>query len=518
MKTWKKLLTTALMFTLVVSLLAACGKSDSKSSSEAASASGEGAAASEEPVELTYLTTGDLVAAPLVKDDRIIAEINKRLGIKLNVKVVPYGANDQVIAAFASGDYPDVVTTNYPTQAVSQWIDEGILVPINDYLDEMPTVKQKLENLQWTAIDGKYYGYLYQVGGEHSNYTLVYRQDWLDKLNLKLPTTLDDLHNVLKAFATQDPDGNGKADTYGLTTTKPGAGSRISTFDFAFYAYGLPYADYELDAQGNVIPRFEHPAFKQGIEYLKQLNEEKLIDPEFLVNDNGGKEQKFYQQKAGVMDDALFRNVSRIEGSLKAVNPDGVLGWTAPPVGPEGKGGMWTVPKGGLLTGVTKEAKNKEKAAKFIEFILSPEGRDLLQLGIEGIHYTKNGDAITYNEEERAKDGFAKNGWSHPLAWGNVIYPLDASYLPQTEPNRDRAIQSVEISSKTQIPNLVPTIGPAELKNSPIVNEIYNQYFLDMINGKIDIDKGIEELGKKWRQQGGDEILKEITEAYNKTK
>ena len=45
------------------------------------------------------------------------------------------------------------------------------------------------------------------------------RKDWLDKLGLEQPKTIDDFYNVLKAFKEQDPDGNGANDTYGMIVT-----------------------------------------------------------------------------------------------------------------------------------------------------------------------------------------------------------------------------------------------------------------------------------------------------------
>ena len=53
---------------------------------------------------------------------------------------------------------------------------------------------------------------------------LLIRKDWLDKLGLQPPKTWDDLAKVAQAFTTQDPDGDGKADTYGLAV--PGSTSR----------------------------------------------------------------------------------------------------------------------------------------------------------------------------------------------------------------------------------------------------------------------------------------------------
>jgi len=507
----KKPAAILLSATMVFTLAAACGKKENGASPEPGQSQ-----AAEKPSKLVFMTTGDVAAGSLKGNDRIIAEINKRLGIELELKIVPEASYDKINVAMATGDYPDVLTINYPTNSLSQWINEGIVIPINDYLNSMPTVKSKLESsLSWTAVNGKYYGYPF-IEQERSNVNLVYRADWLDKLGLKPPQTLDEFYEALKAIATKDPDGNGKNDTYGLTSAKNGA--VVPTFDFIFYAYGLQNGDWALDEKGNVIPKFEHPSFKKGMTFLKKLWDEKLIEPEYMLNDTQMKEQKFYQSKVGFMDAPLFRHVNRIETSLQKLNPNGKLGFAAPPAGPEGTRGMSAAPKTGLFTAITKGSKNPEKAAKFIEFMLSKEGRDLLQLGIEGVHYTKDGDKIVYNEEERAKDSFASGGWAHPLAWGSVVWPLTENYLPQTEPQADRAKDSVRLASENMKPNLVKLRTPAEIEFSGVVNELYYQYFTNMMIGKLDIDTGVAELGKKWREQGGSKILEEVNQAFKDKK
>lgn len=479
--------------------------------------SSDSATGNEEPLKIVYLTPGDAAAKPIQPGDRIIAEINKRLGIDLEIKFVPEGGFEKVNVAMATGDFPDLVTAQYPSSSLSQWIEEGLLVPLNDFLPEMPTVKEKLEGeLAWTAVDGKFYGYPFIE--EKLNATLAYRADWLEALKIDPPKTLDDFYEVLKAITHNDPDKNGVSDTYGLTGSKSNGFN--GSFNFIFYAYGLPYGDWVLDENGKVAPAFEHPAFKQGVEYIHKLWNEKLIDPEYLLNDNQKREEKFFQGKAGFMITPLFRHVNRLETSLQELTPTGKLGFIDPPAGPEGKHGVVGKPKGGLFTAVTTKAIDPKKVAMFLEFMLSPEGRELLELGLEGVHYTKNGDKITYNEEERAKDNFASNGWSHPLAWGNVVWPLTLNYLPQTEPQADRAKQSVEIATANLVPNLVNTTTPEEIEfggvfGTGILGELTNQYYIDMIAGKLEIESGLAELSKKWREQGGDKVLEAVQAAYD---
>ena len=50
------------------------------------------------------------------------------------------------------------------------------------------------------------------------------------------------------------------------------------------------------------------------------------------------------------------------------------------------------------------------------------------------------------------------------------------------------------------------------------MNDVFIQYFSDMLQGKISIEDGVVSLGKEWRNQGGDEILKEVSEVFKTEK
>ena len=140
-----------------------------------------------------------------------------------------------------------------------------------------------------------------------------------------------------------------------------------------------------------------------------------------MLNDQSKKEEKFYQGKSGAMLAPLFRHVTRHENSVKELYPDASISYGLPPEGPSGARGLNKQGKNGMMTCITTACKNQDKAAAFIDFMVSKEGNDLLRLGIEGIHYTKDGDTIIFNEEERAKDAFADDGWAHALAWGSLL-------------------------------------------------------------------------------------------------
>jgi ABC-type glycerol-3-phosphate transport system substrate-binding protein len=284
-----------------------------------------------------------------------------------------------------------------------------------------------------------------------------------------------------------------------------------SHLDFVFFAYGRRYGDYELDAQCNVIPFFEHESFIPGMTYIKDLWDNGLLDTEFMLNDPGMKDQKFFRGQAGMMYGALFRHVSRIERGVQAMYPNAKLVFGPLPKGPAGYSGNTGAGKSGTYTSITKASKVPGKSAEFLNFMLSKEGFDLLTLGIDGIHFTRQNDKILMQMEERSKDAFADNGWAHPLTWGSFYWPIDTMYLPETEALRDRALESSQLATVELKPNLINWRTAEEIKYQGIVNDIYQQHFLNMLTGKIGIQAGVDALSKEWRSQGGNEILASVT-------
>ena len=134
----------------------------------------------------------------------------------------------------ASGDYPDMFLTDWTaifSQAdVMQFgVKEEILVPITPYLEEYGKEinyvfdYNPIFKLTSTAPNGEIYGVARFSECYHcSAYPKMYMRlgnRALEKLNLQMPTTTEELREVLKAFVTGDPNGNGEADEIGLTGT-----------------------------------------------------------------------------------------------------------------------------------------------------------------------------------------------------------------------------------------------------------------------------------------------------------
>lgn len=519
MKATKRLLALFLCAAMAASAAACSSPSGGTASTGggSASAAGDGGETSGEPVPIEWLTTGDTAAEPIQEGDRIIAAINEQLGIDLDVQIVPEGNTEKVNVAMASGDFPDVVTGAFGTSATQGWIDNGMVIELNQFFENCPDMQSWIEkDYSWSATDGKYYGVPFITQLHASNVLIMMRGDWLEAVGMEYPKTLDDMRAVLEAFTTQDPDGNGQNDTVGYTADKPSSSTGQTPFDWVFYAYGRDHADYMLDEDGNVAPWFEYDGFVPAMQYIKDLWDNGFVDQELMLNDASKKEEKFYQGRAGAFNATLYRHVTRHENNVKELFPDATVVYDLPPVGPDGESfGITPQGKGGFFTCITANCANPDKAAEFIDFMVSEEGNNLLRLGIEGIHYTMDGDTVVFNEEERAKDAFSPDGWCHALAWGSFYWPLESGYMPDSDPDKDRALASVELATQAQVPNLVNQKTPLEIENGSTLNDVFIQYFSDMLQGKIGIEEGAQQLSESWRSQGGEEMLAELTEAYN---
>src|SRR5690606_15712265 len=121
----------------------------------------------------------------------------------------------------ASREYPDAFfgPKSLTHEEVQKFGADGILIDIEELLDEYaPNINKIREEDPFydsfiRSADGK----IYQLAaftdeGFDSHISTIINKEWLDNLNLSIPTDTEELYNVLKAFKEQDPNGNGQAD------------------------------------------------------------------------------------------------------------------------------------------------------------------------------------------------------------------------------------------------------------------------------------------------------------------
>ncbi len=335
--------------------------------------------------------------------------IKEKLNINLKFTMTPVGndGDTKLSAAAASNNLPDLFQMTNRT-LFYQFADQGLLGPTTQLLPSMPErskLRYSNDNLnKLVTVNGAMLG-LQEPAQLYKRNALFIRQDWLDKLGLKAPTTLDEFYEVAKAFTEKDPDGNGKNDTFGFGSFINGPNGLGINFDFIYGAYGLPGLwSLSPDKFGLAI---RDPNYQKATEYVKKLIDAKIVDPDWPTLKLDDLRSRWKQGKYGIfVEDFCAAMCQANYKGFDANNPKGNLVILDPPKGPDGKNATSTFAPVGTYYAVSKKAIDGGKGpaiARLLEWANSGEGYFLLGFGKEGVNYkfdaTKNIDVTGIKPE-----------------------------------------------------------------------------------------------------------------------
>lgn len=291
----------------------------------------------------------------------------------------------------ASGRLPDIIHGLKPD--LNKAALDGALTPLDDLIDKhAPNLKKFIQDNPWVrngsvAADGKLYFVPY-VSELVAAKGYFIRKDWLDKLGLGYPKTVDEYYNALKAFKEKDPNGNGKADevpffnrgNYGAMDLLPLFGARGG-----FY-----------EQEGRVHYGKYEPEYKYGMSQIAKWYKEGLIDKEIFTRGANAREALLGDNVGGSIHD-WFSSTASYNDSLKDKVPGIQLMAFAPPADINGKvkeeSGVYPLSDKGW--GISAANKHPVETIKYFDFWFTEEGHLLNNYGIEGVHYTmKDGKPV----------------------------------------------------------------------------------------------------------------------------
>jgi putative aldouronate transport system substrate-binding protein len=318
-------------------LLAACSttvkESKNTTASPQASSAATPAATSNKKHEITGITY--IYGNPAPANGEALKKLNERFNVDLKVEKIPQGNYvEKLTAVVSSGDMKDMVGFGPTDQTLFQkWAKQGAFLPLDDYINKYESLKAVPKEV-WDQfrINGKIYGIPSWSPTEGSSFMI--RKDWLDALGLKMPTSYQELKEVAIAFTKNDPNKNGKADTYGLAI-----GQDINP-DFSMGPYWQQDTWYHKDKDGNFIPGIIGPGRKELVTLFHDLNKEKAITPDSAVLNWADTNKEFYSGKAGVFLVAP-RGMSQVYmESLLKLNPGAEFAVIPPFKAPDGNQGF----------------------------------------------------------------------------------------------------------------------------------------------------------------------------------
>jgi putative aldouronate transport system substrate-binding protein len=351
------------------------------------------------PVDLELWAGGRVSEAAPPPDDWVAYSIiREKLNINLKLVLEPSSFSDQdtkINAAGAANALPDVFMVN--RDVWYKLVNAGLVAKVDDLLPLMP-VRTKTHysdeaRNKLVTLDGAMYG-LPDPGQIPFTDALVIRKDWLDKLGLQAPKTLDEFLAVAKAFTEKDPDGNGKNDTYGFGAfidssglVQGGLGPR---FDFIFGAYGVSGV-WNVSSTDSFGLNVRNPNYMKGLQFVKSLVDAKVIDPDWPTLKKDEFRARWKQGKYGIM----LENFAALSTKSNYADfdknfPSGEWVVLPPPTGPDGLSSEGIVLKTARIYAVSQRAIDAGKGpaiAKLLEWMANDEGYYLLGFGVKDVNY-----------------------------------------------------------------------------------------------------------------------------------
>lgn len=414
-------------------------------------------------------------------------------------------ASEQLNLMIASNQLPDVIhwSWNGMPGGITKYIADKVALPLNDYMQYAPNYQAAMEAYPDVAkvipLDDGTIPAFYQMDPDPRRTTysgIIMRTDWLETLNLSVPKTMDEWHDVFKAFKEQDPNGNGQADEIPWTESK---GSNLSSFMPAFKIQSGMYINQDT---GKVdYGPYNAEAYRAFLTTMHAWYEEGLIDPEFATNDSKMLTAKMVGNTGGATNGLVNGGIGNYTKAARVDNPTyTILGVP----GPQADNGIsYMVPNDSLMkigagTIITTQCKNPERVAALIDYGYSEEGRTLLNYGIEGESYeVKDGKKVFVDAIMNPGDGLSRSQaimpYAQPIYGFSKVMDYDAQAQIQYE--LEEQSKSIEnwLTCDTSLmihPNMVLT-AEESAEYSNIYNEIktyVDEMTLQFILGSESLD------------------------------
>ncbi|WP_213454423.1 ABC transporter substrate-binding protein [Rhizomonospora bruguierae] len=476
---------------------------------------------------------------PIQKDWLFWSELEKRTGVKFQTTEVPLSDyNSKRSLILGSGDAPFIIPKTYRPDE-EPFVASGTVLPVSDYLDLMPNFQDKINkwNLQsdmdsLRQADGKFY----LLPGLHedvwTDYTLAVRTDVLQKHNLQVPTTWEELRDTLKALKAAYPNSYPFSERFNQSPPTAPGGNLLNILGQAYGVNGgwnYQNATWDYNASKWVFTGAAD-GYKQMIEYLNTLVKEGLLDPESFTQSDDQARQKFASGKSFVISANAQSIVNDYRPDLAKVQGATVAKIPIPigPMGPVRSGpGASRLENGVMISKKARDSKNFVAMMQFVDWLwYSDAGEEFARWGVEGVTYTKDGsgkrtltpdvnmlDLNPQGTKHLQKDFGFYNG---VFAYGGKTELLESFFSDE-----EREFQKAMNSRKT-LP--VPPPHPfteeereqATLLESPL-KDFVTQQTVKFILGQRPLDQW-DAYVSELKAKNMDQYMELITKAYDRFK
>lgn len=535
---WKQIAASLLAGVLLVSAVTGCGAKQS-GGSESASATGGSEAEQSQPESSQEEQTADVSDVDVEiwrtnegflaveKDSEEYNFYKDLIGVGMVMPYVEWNGGttyqEQLNMRIAAKEMPDIFV---PVNGMeTDLIASGALLDLTDLLPEYaPNLWNLVPEEIWDAMkanDPSGQGRIYTIPNvlTYGRNGAMIRKDWLDKLNLEMPTTQEEFVEVLRAFKTGDPNGNGIADelpTGGRAEAK-WMGQLFGMYGIAMWE-GTPLWDiYDGELTYSAVTQ----NMRDALEWIASLYKEGLLDPETLLNDKAAWDGKIYSDKVGVWEhipQECYNAAEMIADATGAQADIAIL----PALSAPGYEGYYTARK---INGVGYVVANTDDEAKIqaVMKVLNAMGDTSLwntfYTGVEGMHSEMvDGKLVRLPDDKATQQKLLLEPYNEIATVDFQISLLESQASPEREWAVSQAIRNIQ-DNQNYVKSIAGDGMPASIyADYPDINNrtLYIEYATKIITGEYSIDK-FDEFVEKWYATGGEEVTKLAREWYAST-
>lgn len=486
---------------------------NSKGSAEAEQ--GESGAEQSDPyaehVELHFITRA---ISETMQNNRVEQIIEEKFNCTINWETIPSASfNDSITSLVASGELPDLLECSFGDNRseITDLYEEGSILGLNELLDaygqDIKAARPDDVNWLWME-DGQTASIPCRLVSWPESIITI-RQDWLDNLGLKMPTNLEELKEVARAFTFDDPDGNGVDDTVGLAGCISTNSLFDSPFAIAMSAFG-ENSGWMKTESGAWEPWQIRAGILEAVKWYRECYMEGIVEPDFVSMTRDQYLERKDQNRYGIElwytnnlgEDSWWQSFVTSVPQAECV--------ILPPFAEDGYEFSYfkasTVNSGnGFSLLISSECEHPERVMAIVNYMATDEGRDLITFGPEGEAWDEV-DGVCVMRDLTSEEKLELGVKSYNLVfWRNSFErsgdPLQAASL-------------VEYPEITWAPNQDFPVYDGD--SSALDSFAYSELSKMITDSTItDVDQYFADFRERYMEMGGQDYIDYMTEGYD---
>jgi len=449
-------------------------------------------------------------------------QLNKRLGVTIQPTLADspdYAAKLNTLAA--GGTFPDITYINFNQNGLNngagfeKFVAQGAFNDLTQYLSgdglkQFPNL-QLLPAVTWTgsSFQGKIYGVPYPIQPVNGQLGM-YRKDWATKLGVDNPKNADDVMKMFVAFSQEDPDGNGKKDTWGVDTLRQSIWNAM---------YRVPN-NWRLNSDGTLTKDLETDEFKAALQFANTMWTKGAFHPDALTLTLNQNESLFESGQTGFFTQGGWGFFGNQPGTMTTLTQQNNAAALPSPFIPPGfDGGNPAIPLGtadygfGAIPSTIKDQNKIVELLHIMEYIAAPFGSDEFNF----IYYGIEGDMFNWVNGAPVSVTNGNQNWPNGLNY--LCGTTEINYFYANQPGEAQLMQQLQ---EQQIQNSIadPTQGlysPTWVAQGANLIQMQQDAYNAMVVGNQPLTD-LTQLISDWKKQGGDTARTEFQQSLQKCK